>query len=390
VTILPSPIIVQDPERASIRQLLPIPLSQRLFDESWLQALLLENPSLVPAADIDERYEVLLPVCREFPVPSGSIDVLYVTRSGHLCLVETKLWRNPEAHRSVVAQIIDYAKDLASLDYREFELRVRDTRAARGMPPKSLVEIAGAKGEDGGILFEERVSRVLGQGEFLLLIVGDRIRPQVLLLSESVAGAPHLEFTIGLVQLNLYRGIGESDWPLLVVPSVVGRTAETTRGVIKIRYEQEKPRVEAAPIDEERIEGRPGRANKEVFLKSIPARFEEVFRPYLEEWGKGQYVLFWGKVGFSLRIPYRGRLKTIFDAYPIYFSVFRRERAQEWAGSDEAYQDYVKELSTISAVHAVLISGGRYVHYDVVSPDDLETLLRATDVLISRLVSLPQ
>jgi hypothetical protein len=35
-------------------------------------------------------------------------------------VVETKLWRNPEAHRSVVAQIIDYAKDLSKMSFEDF------------------------------------------------------------------------------------------------------------------------------------------------------------------------------------------------------------------------------------------------------------------------------
>jgi hypothetical protein len=32
-------------------------------------------------------------------------------------LAETKLWKNPEKHRIVVAQLIDYAKELVNWDY---------------------------------------------------------------------------------------------------------------------------------------------------------------------------------------------------------------------------------------------------------------------------------
>ena len=46
-----------------------------------------------------------LPVVRELPTPAGPLDILYINPKGFLSLVETKLWRNPEARRSVVAQI---------------------------------------------------------------------------------------------------------------------------------------------------------------------------------------------------------------------------------------------------------------------------------------------
>jgi len=47
----------------------------------------------------------------------GSVDNLYVTPSGHLIVGETKLYRNPEARREVIGQIIDYAKDLSAFSY---------------------------------------------------------------------------------------------------------------------------------------------------------------------------------------------------------------------------------------------------------------------------------
>jgi hypothetical protein len=53
----------------------------------------------------------------ELPLPSGYVDNLYATPDGDLIVGETKLFRNPEARREVVAQIIDYAKDLSALTY---------------------------------------------------------------------------------------------------------------------------------------------------------------------------------------------------------------------------------------------------------------------------------
>jgi hypothetical protein len=66
----------------------------------------------------------LIPVCRELPLEfgfgrTGALDNLFLTRSGGLMLVEAKLWRNPEARRSVIAQAMEYAASLFRLSYQE-------------------------------------------------------------------------------------------------------------------------------------------------------------------------------------------------------------------------------------------------------------------------------
>jgi hypothetical protein len=81
-----------------------------LFDEAWLQRLVMAHPSVLPVDQIEPAFSPLIPVCIELPVSSGSVDNLLVTPAGDLALIECKLWRNPEARRKVLAQIIDYAK----------------------------------------------------------------------------------------------------------------------------------------------------------------------------------------------------------------------------------------------------------------------------------------
>jgi len=54
-------------------------------------------------------------------MPFGPI--LY-ENGGRLAVVEVKLWRNPEARRKVVAQILDYAKELSNWDYEDLQREV--------------------------------------------------------------------------------------------------------------------------------------------------------------------------------------------------------------------------------------------------------------------------
>ena len=49
----------------------------------------------------------------EYPTQRGSIDIVVVNSHADIFLIETKLFRNPESHRVVVAQAIDYAKSFS-------------------------------------------------------------------------------------------------------------------------------------------------------------------------------------------------------------------------------------------------------------------------------------
>ncbi|MFC7737568.1 hypothetical protein ACFQX4_17360 [Roseomonas sp. GCM10028921] len=82
-------------------------------NEAWLRDFLLKYPETLPAAEIDPAYADPIPVCRELATPAGPIDAVFVNRHGALTIVECKLWRNPQARREVVGQILDYAKELA-------------------------------------------------------------------------------------------------------------------------------------------------------------------------------------------------------------------------------------------------------------------------------------
>jgi hypothetical protein len=75
--------------------------------EAFIQALVHQHPACLPIAEIDAMFSGPVPICTELNTPAGSIDNFMVTPSGLPVLVECKLWRNPEARREVVSQILD-------------------------------------------------------------------------------------------------------------------------------------------------------------------------------------------------------------------------------------------------------------------------------------------
>lgn len=82
--------------------------------EGWYQELIFAHPELVIGtcrnAEICAGDEQWVSWAREFSVGNvGAIDVLLLSPSGPIAIVETKLAFNPGARREVVAQILNYA-----------------------------------------------------------------------------------------------------------------------------------------------------------------------------------------------------------------------------------------------------------------------------------------
>ena len=93
--------------------------------------------------------------------------------------------------------------------------------------------------EGGQVYFEETVAKNLRLGRFLTLIVGDRIRQSVIEMLNYVNTYPNLANDVALVELSCYRWKRDSDWPLLVVPSIVARTEIVERSVIQVTVKQD-------------------------------------------------------------------------------------------------------------------------------------------------------
>jgi len=102
--------------------------------EAYIQALVHEHPACLPLAEIDAMFSGAVPICTELSTPAGSIDNFMVTPSGLPVLVECKLWRNPDARREIVSQILDYAKELSRWSSSDAQREVSH-RLKRGRQP---------------------------------------------------------------------------------------------------------------------------------------------------------------------------------------------------------------------------------------------------------------
>ena len=214
--------------------------SQGGVSEDGLRDLLFRFPETLPIAAIDAAYGGAVPICRELHTPAGFVDALYVNRAGRITLAEFKLWRNPQARREVIGQILDYAKELAAWSYEDLQRQVSIALNESGNVLYNLVN-AQTSGVDEAE-FVDNVSRHLRRGEFLLLIVGDGIQEGVSNIVDFVQRHTGLHFNLALVEAALYRNAAGG---LIVQPRVVARTEIVRRFVVDGDFVTEIAREDA-------------------------------------------------------------------------------------------------------------------------------------------------
>ncbi len=198
------------------------------FKESWLQKILFENPQSLPLAEIDPAYQQVCPLCLEMNTGSGPIDIVYITPQGRLVIVETKLWRNPEARRKVVGQILDYAKELTQWTYSDLQREVSRRTGMKGNAPYNLLsqQITGIH----EAAFVDGVSQCLKNGDFMLIIAGDGIRKDAQGIVQFLQEAGNLRFVLALLEVAVYKH-AQKDY-YIIQPRTLTKTQQIERDLV--------------------------------------------------------------------------------------------------------------------------------------------------------------
>lgn len=207
------------------------PEKQR-FTESWLQELLDHHPHILPVDEIEPVFWPLVSIGREIQTTAGSIDNLFISKAGYPVLVETKLWRNSEARREVLAQAIDYASALSTWTFEQLN------EASEKKNKKGIIDLiqTAFDADTDELPSEETISKNLRLGRFLVLVVSDYIRSSLIDMLNYVNRYPHLATNVGLVELQCYTLPDHSD-QLLVVPSIIARTEIVERSIVQVNIQ---------------------------------------------------------------------------------------------------------------------------------------------------------
>lgn len=223
-------------ENETTKNLTRLPLDGKDFSEEWIQKLIHNHPTILPINEIEPSFSPLISIGREISTPVGYLDNLFVSPDGYLTIVETKLWRNPEARREVVGQIIDYAKELSKWTFSDLDNAIISYNRLYNNSSDGLLTTVRKHtelDESDEQFFADNISKNLKRGRFLLLIVGDGIRESVEDMIEYLSQSPQLHFTLALIELQVFR-LSQDNSSLIVIPQLVTRTKEITRAIVRI------------------------------------------------------------------------------------------------------------------------------------------------------------
>lgn len=251
--------------------LMPISLSASVggYDEAWLQELLFANPELMPMDRIDAGSGAMLPLCRELPIArSGGVvflDLLGVTPQGRLVLVECKLWRNPQARREVVAQVIEYAGLMRGWTYGDLTAKLKQRCGWTGANP--IFEHARALWPDlDEAVFVDRISRSLDAADFHLIIAGDGIRSDVQVLARQINESGS-KARLSLVEFQIWRA---TTGDTVVLPWLPVKTELIEQRVTVAADNGRQLKVQEVRIDDPNVSRPAGRE---------PADYDQVGKP---------------------------------------------------------------------------------------------------------------
>ena len=201
------------------------------FLEKDIQDMIFAHPECLPISDIDESYNPVISVCKELYTSAGPLDILMVTPNGDLVIIETKLWSNPESRRKVVAQILDYAKELSKWTYSDLQRELNKKLKTKGNTLHRIANKNNSEYSLSEIDFVDAVSRNLRIGKFMLIIAGDGIREGAKNLAEFINKSGNLNFSLALIELPIFKTPTDE---LILFPRTVVKTVEIQKINIEV------------------------------------------------------------------------------------------------------------------------------------------------------------
>lgn len=201
------------------------------FDEKWLQDVLFGNIDLIQPTDSSYDRIKLIPLCRELNLNDGIrnlyLDILAVTETGKLILIECKLWKNPQARREVLAQAFEYASLLQSLSYSDLSSKLRKhIDSGNEDPIVFALRRAGASVDES--LLISRIDQGIKKGNFHIVIAGDGIRTDLINLVNSPA-MTGMTADLSLLEIAVHQN---EDEEIILSPSVPQEIETVTRTVL--------------------------------------------------------------------------------------------------------------------------------------------------------------
>jgi ElaB/YqjD/DUF883 family membrane-anchored ribosome-binding protein len=202
--------------------------------EEILQKNIAQVPDLISLETVSDEPISFLTIGQEWPAGTGRADIVLVGSDAILTIVETKLSRNPEARREVIAQLLEYAAYLSEWTIYEIQSRAEEYFLSEKAPSdclgKSFDDVLAAFLEDSDESIESfkgEIEENLRRGRLRLIVGVDEVGEQAQKIVTFVNA--YSSFDIYLLQIAFYTDEGDRH---IFVPTLHGyaRKVSTTRG----------------------------------------------------------------------------------------------------------------------------------------------------------------
>jgi hypothetical protein len=248
-------------------------------DESFLEKLIAADPLLLGLDPYESGITGRIVAFRQAQLltPTGRTvipDVVLLSETGHIVVVEAKLGDNPELKgRQVIAQVVEYAASVANLSDSEALEWLGDDRD-ESWTDMVRRTFPGAVAPD---RLAETLRRRMRDAEIHLVIVCDGAPDGLRELVKSVAGQAALgAFQLHVVELAPYVADGVDG--VLLVPSAIVRTEIVARTAVTVSYVAgiQQPAVSVVASSVEEVEkaieeARAGKVPRPEFAAVISA-----------------------------------------------------------------------------------------------------------------------
>jgi len=201
--------------------------------ESEMQKILFDSPDLIPIQDMREGASELVVGVREFNLHIGYIDMLAFSANGDIAVIECKLADNPEIKRKVIGQVLEYAAALWKMRYELLEEKVK-TRSGNSLV--ELVRETYDNPEWDEEEFRSNVEENLEEGNFILVIVVDKINDSLAQIIRFLNSCGNPKFSFAALEIRRYQ----SDQTEILVPRVDGDPRHETERVTTTRKRWDK------------------------------------------------------------------------------------------------------------------------------------------------------
>jgi hypothetical protein len=206
-------------------------------DEHDLQDVVKRNPQLIPAEDLGLDGDLLV-VGRETSLASGSVDLLFLARSGDLVIVEFKTGPQNPDFRHALAQVIDYGSDLWNLKtVQDFDKGVVQRyltgphvdAALRGCQTleQAVRTMPWGLGDSGWGELVSRLGQVLATGDFHFVVAAQRFTT-AMAVSVDYLNATMRVGSFFLVQVVRLEGSGQTAYSAQVMATTARSTSSSS------------------------------------------------------------------------------------------------------------------------------------------------------------------